>query len=336
MSVEALLQPLIDALWRLPLADSEAGRNTLVAGIPSAEVLAREAGNAQIDITLLVRQLANNFGPAGEWRLLSLIDNAVPTVAGTELAATLKRLRAELIDAVRAIKPADVAQVHLFDLREAVTRCAATLPSDGGVSGFVVPGATPKLLRYFCESLRHRGVELDVWTRDRVAPTNAPLVIGPLQITVPAAVTNAAKYRQLLSVKHVLWPVFVDHPGDAESLWQGVVSLFDKPPARNMVVVLGMPRGNPHPAGMAALPEPVFTRQHISVWVGQIAKTKKWDAALVERWTGVIVTHYQQEPSLPVDYVYERLEQYHMLISENRDNDDALLQALTDLELIGE
>jgi hypothetical protein len=323
---------LVEAVLKTPLADSAVGRNTFLGGIPGPGFL-RNPDNASGDVMILVLQLEEMFGPAGEWRLLQFIDNAAASVAGTELSRTLRTIRHELETAARPrkVSPANTAQVHLFDLRPPVMMCVGQLPYDGGVSGFVLPGATPRLLQYFCDSLKHRGAEFQAWTRDRIAPIASLLVIGPLHTTVSVATENARRVQRLLAVKHVVWPAYVETMADADALWQALQEAIARP-SRHMVVVFGMPDGQSVPDGMRLLPPPRFTAGDVATWASDIAAAKAWRAALTERWTTTITMGYPPDTALPVEVVYDRLERYHQLVNEHGDDDHSLLQALLDLE----
>ena len=89
----------------------------------------------------------------------------------------------------------------------------------------VVPGATPRLLKYLCESLSHRGVGFGVWKRGRVV-AKSPLVIGPLETAVTVAASHAAGLQTLLANKNILWPAYVQTNADAGELWEAVKSAF--------------------------------------------------------------------------------------------------------------
>ena len=149
MIADDLRLALVEAVSKIPLAVDQVGRTSLLAGIPQAEFLTRNSSNSRGDVMVLVLQLEETYGPAREWRLLQLIDNAAASVAGTDLAKQLAQIRRSLLEAARPRhpKPAETAQVHLFDLRQPVMMCVGQLPPTGGISGFVVPAATPRLLR---------------------------------------------------------------------------------------------------------------------------------------------------------------------------------------------
>ena len=139
-------------------------------------------------MALLVAQMPEIFGPDGEWRLLRLVDNALPQVQGTEAGTELLKIRGQLLDVQKGLwpvpaHPADIARVHLFDLRKPVGVCVWSLPDVPKASGFVVTTPAPRLLGYFCDSLKQRGAGEGRWGRDEVAATGTPMVIDPKHTT---------------------------------------------------------------------------------------------------------------------------------------------------------
>ena len=332
---------LIEALMRVPLVGIEgegSGRTALLIGIPQAAYFSRNEQNARGDLMILVAQLEESFGPGGEWRLLQLIENAVPTVRGTELQGELLTIRRALEDAQsgitpRRVHPAEVAQLHLFDLRRPVLMCISMLPVQPAVSGFVVPSRTARLLRYLCESVRYRGADLRTWGRDEVAPNRPPLEVDPLHTTAALAAEKALKVRDLLARKHVIWAAHVAQEEDAAALWQGIAAGFANAPPRHLVVIFGMPDATRAPTGMTQLPAPAFTRIDVAHWVTDIARQLDWQEAIIQRWAAMIVTGYAED-DLPVDELYERLEYHRDLLTSNR-TQDALGQALDELDLAG-
>jgi hypothetical protein len=334
---------LIDRLLDLPLAETSAGRSALLTGIPQEGYFARNPDNARGDMIHLVAQLEENFGPAGvrEWRLLQLVDNAIRTVVGTELARKLGRIRQDLVSAMEGLRrtqvdPAAVAQVHLFDLRQPVLGCIAALAGGVGLAGFVLPTPTSRLLRYFCESLKHRGAELKEWTRDQVVVPDAPLQIEPLHTTVEFATAKAGRFHGLLQRKSVIWAVFVRNPGDAVALWSNVRAAFaQRRPENHMVIVFGMLEAAAAPEQMLLLPSPRFTQKDVANWLTDIARARAWQESLVQRWTAVIVRGYTTEGALPIEIVYDRLETHSSLPRDYQTEQD-VLQRLEELELIGD
>jgi hypothetical protein len=330
---------LVDELLRVPFVDGDnglAGRDALLTGIPN-RFLHRNEGNARGDMLLLVDQLAGIFGPNGEWRLLQFVNNALPSVEGSEPGLRLHQIRKDLAHLERGFRsvhvhPAEVAQVHLFDLRQPVSICIGSLPAVAGASGFVIRTPTPRLLAYFCDSLKQRGQESRVWRRDEVAATMTPLVIDPKHTTVALAAGKSDRVRSLLARKHVLWPVYVDDAADAAALWRQLDETFGATLAHHLVVAFGMPSGTEVPAGMTLLPAPRFTSVDISNWVSDIGRTLPWHQAEIEWWAGVIVTGCSGNPDdLPIEAVYQQLEDHCRLIAQNRDPDD-LMNALRELE----
>ena len=343
MIPDDLRDRVIDALMRVPLLGEGAtavGRTALLAGIPQVQAFSRNPENARGDVTILVLQLEDNFGPQGEWRLLQFLDTAARSVLGTQSGQDLQDIRLELERVrlgtrVSVVHPAEVAQVHLFDLRRPVLTCIGMLPPQAAVSGFVLPSPTPRLMGYFCESLKHRGVDQGAWSRDQVAPTRPALEIDPRHTPVAAAVASALKMSPLLARKHVIWPAYVRTQGDADVFWQGVSGGYARPVDRHLVVIFGMPPGVAAPRGMFALPAPQFSQRDVASWVGDIARVMAWQEAVVQRWAGVIITGFGADQNdLPIDGVYDRLEYHRGLLADIK-TQEALMQALDDLELIG-
>jgi hypothetical protein len=336
MITDDLRHSLIEAICRVPVAASHIGRTGLLGGIHHAH-LTRNETNDRGDVMVLVAQLEDNYGANREWRLLKFIDNAAKSVAGTELERELGQLRSSLLEIARprAIRAAETAQVHLFDLRPPVMTCVGKLQDSRGLSGFVVPAVTPRLVKYFCNSLQYWGAVNDTWSRDQVAATRPLLVIEPMRTEVSYALTQAKKIESLLAAKHVFLPIYVANRADADALWQGLSTAFPQPTNR-FIVVFGVPDITMAPAAMTVLPSPEFKFEHIANWAADIAKANSWSPTLLERWTTVIVMGCEKGKPLPIDYVYDRLEQYHELVNSYREDEYGLLQVLKELEMIGE
>ena len=220
-----LRDSLIATLMRVPaiMGDGAEGRDALLLGIPLPYFL-RDRANAQTDLMLIVGLLENTFALNGEWYLIQLVENALIGVA-RELLAIQARLAQALERARQArLQPADVAQVHLFDLAPPANVSALHLLQSlpGTTQGFVLTTSSPKLLGYFCERLKRRGVEMEVWARGEVAPVMQPVVVGDLYLSVAVAIEKARGHRTLLVKKHVIWPVYLREPTDALALWQGI------------------------------------------------------------------------------------------------------------------
>ena len=241
---------LVEKLLRVPgvAGGSRAGRDALLSGMPDLFLYRNEEGNARGDVTLLVAQLSEIFGANGEWRLLQLVNNALPLVRGAEVGTELLTIRDRLLEVRRGLRPvpvhpAEVAQVHLFDLRKPVYICIGKLPDVPHVSGFVITTPISRLLRYFCESLKQRGAGDGIWGRDQVAAPGAPMVIDPRYTTVAAVASRSDNFRRLLAHKHVLWPIYVDNATDAAALWQQLEGAFEKTLEHHLVITFGMPAG---------------------------------------------------------------------------------------------
>jgi hypothetical protein len=335
-----LRRALVEVLMSVPGGDDPAARAAfLLAGIPH-DYFTRNPANLFGDVMLLVSQVEEIFGAKGDWCLLQLVDNALPAVCGTELGKRLQQIRAELVEVEKGLRPvqahpAEVAQLHLFDLRRPVFTCMGLLPLDAKVSGFVVTTPTPKLLSYFCDSLKLRGAEY-IWSRDEVATTGTPQVIDPKYTPVTVVVNKSDKVRSLLAKKHVIWPIYVSDATDAVAVWRKLDRAFEKTLERHLVIVFGMPTGADVPPGMVLLPAPKFTSKDISNWVGDIGKALTWHETVTERWASVILVGCagNADDDLPIEMVYEQLELHCRCITQNRNPHD-LMNALEDLELIG-
>ncbi|MFC9356445.1 hypothetical protein ACFTZB_07655 [Rhodococcus sp. NPDC057014] len=345
MIPDDLRRDLVARLMDVPLVgldDNDKGRTALLAGIPGAVYFSRNAGNSRGDVMLLVLQSEEAFGPKGEWRLLKIIDNALDTVEGTELGLELRAIRQQLLRLVEEdiqpvkLHPADVAAVHLFDLRQPVLMCLGQLPIEAGTTGFVVNTPTPRLLAYFCDSVKQRGAGYGTWSRNDVATTGPPLVIDPKHTTAAVVLSKIDKVRSLLAKKHVLWSMYLEDAAEADAVWGDLATAFSDTLDHHLVITFGMPADTPVPASMVLLPAPKFTSRDISNWVREIGTTLAWRDSVVEQWASVILVDYAGNPhDWPIELVYERLEYHRDLVTHHRTSDE-LLGALRDLQLIGE
>jgi hypothetical protein len=327
MIPQELRRELVEKLLRVPVANGDsgfAGRTVLLGDIPHGS-LRREPGNAHVDMRLIVNYLEEFFGPYGEWRLLEFLDAALSTVPGVELEAELLQIRQRLLtekDRHWPVQPdpADVGQVHNFDLRRPVSFCAVSLLElDCQVSGFVVTTPTPRLLRHFCERLRHRGEAEGLWRREQVAEPKPALVIDPMHTPVPLAPGKLDEVRARLAWQHFLWPIYVADADDARALWKQLKAAFDATLDHHLVVTFGMPAGAKAPEDMTLLPEPRFTRQDISDWVSPIGAAVPLDSSDVELWARVIEQGCAARSDvLPIEIVYEQLELHYGLLTRNR------------------
>jgi hypothetical protein len=323
---------LIDSITKVPSVQTHEGRTRLLVDLPGAPFFQRDLGNAQGDITTLVLQLEDNFGADSGWKLLRLIDNAARQVPGTELCNILGEIRQELLRLPRTARLAELGQVHFFDLRQLVFRCVASLPTEGGLSGFLVRGATTRLLRYFCDSLKHRGADMQAWSRERVAISGAPLVVGPLMTPVKLAVGHAAKHKSRLASAHVIWPVYFESPSDCDVLWQDLKATFDQCRRQHMIVVFGLAAASSVPTipELQSLPEPAFTSLEVSEWMAAIGTGRSWSASLVKQCIDSVLMGYTEGDCMPVDTVYDRLEFCHTTFNECQYDEQELLRRLGD------
>ena len=330
---------LVETLLRVPFVPEggRAGRDALLAGLPSVFLYRAEAGNAFADVRLLVTQAADVFGPNGEWCVLQLADNALAPVRGTEVGAKLLKIRERLVEVQRGLWPvpvhvAEVAQVHLFDLWRPVGICILSLPLVTQTSGFVVTAPTKELLGYFCDSLKQRGVDESVWARHEVA-TRPPMEIDPKHTTVAFAANKSDQVRSLLAQKHVLWPIYVANVDDAAALWQQLQGAFENTLEHHLVITFGMPEGTKPPDGMTLLPVPKFTSKDISNWVSPIAKRLTWHEKEIDWWVKLILVNCDgNQENLPIKIVYEQLEHHSRLVTQHHRNPEDLMNALKDLE----
>lgn len=339
---DELRHDLLKVLLKVPVLDSRKGRDAQLAGMPSLFLARNEEGNTYGDLLLLVGQLWNFFGANGEWRLLQFVDNVLLGVDGTDAGIMLRQVRKELEEERQRhrpvqVHPAEVAQVHLFDLRQPVLICIGKLPPFKKASGFVIPTPTPRLLGYFCDSLKQRGAGAGyrVWGRHEVAATGMPMVVDPIRTTVNVVASKSDKFRSLLAMKHVLWPIYVDNAADAAALWQHLEGAFAKTLEHHLIITFGMPEGMEVPPGMTLLPAPIFTSQDISDWVTAVAETLSWRQEQIDWWAKLILVNCCVGQEIAsIEMVYQQLELHSGLITQNRNPDD-LMNALKDLEVIG-
>jgi hypothetical protein len=334
-----LREALIAALMGVPRISSgnAAARDALLAGIPLPH-LRRDPANAQNDVMLLVWQLEQVFGLAGEWYLRQLVDNARLGIEGTELGHELVRLGQELAHELQAarqalVRPDDVAQVHLFDLTQPTNVCVLHLLQmpGPGLSGFMLATPTDKLLRYFCERLKRRGSDLEVWRREAVAPVVRPLMIDPVHTKVEDAIEWISRRRSVLEKRIVIAGVYLRENADAEALWRGVSAHFEGALENHLIVVFGMQEAAA-PPGMQGLPPPTFSPNDLSDWVRAIVRTAAWEEALVDRWTRVIIERRREEPV--IGWIYDELEEHVKLLKKDQSQAE-FVRELDDYEKMG-
>lgn len=337
MIPDDLRRSLVARLMDVPLVgqdDNAAGRTALLGGIPNTAYFTRNIGNSRGDVMLLVLQSEENFGPAGEWRLLQIIDNALDTVAGTDLGRDLHTIREQLELVARGARrvkllPTEVFQVHLFDLRQPVMTCIGQLPTGPGTTGFAVNTPTPTLLKYFCDSLRQRGDEYRAWSRTDVAPTGPPLVIDPKHTTATLVLDKIDRVRSLLAKKHILWPMYIEDAAEAAAVWGSLAAAFSGPLDHHLVITFGLPAGTAVPPSMVPLPAPRFTSQDISSWLSDIGTTLAWQQSVIRQWAEAILVGCAGNPDdLPIELVYRQLEFHQNLVAQHSTPEE-LLDALT-------
>src|SRR5262245_59421338 len=104
MIADDLRRTLVDIIFRAPIAQSHPGRTGLLAGIPNSGLFTRNDQNPLGDVTVLVTQLEEIYGPNREWRLLQFIDNVASSIPNTELQTNLLSIRVQLQTSGRASK----------------------------------------------------------------------------------------------------------------------------------------------------------------------------------------------------------------------------------------
>jgi hypothetical protein len=334
MISQNLREQLVNAVCNIPAAETENGRGALLAGLPIPFGANFRDSNKHTDVSNIVWLLAECYGPRKEWWLLRFIDNAINSVAGTEIAQDLRKLKQSLVANSKTafVNWAEIAQVHFFDMSQLALMCLANLPKKGGLSGFVIHGASSAILDNLCQSLPYRGeMWVRIWTRNQVFP-NAPLCVGPLETAVSVVADSLRKLERLIATKHVAWPVELKSEQDAEKVWKAAKVIPAQRLEKHLILVFGMPLGQKAPPEMKTLDCPVFEAQDVRIWVEEIAKIRSWDPALIDRWTNVLVRGPQDGAFPSHEMLYRNLERFHRLLVLHSEDDDGLKQDLLDYE----
>lgn len=124
---------LVENLLCVPFV-AEGGRDALLSGMPNLFLYRNEEGNAFGDMVLLVAQLSEIFGANGEWRLLQLVDNALPSVGGTEVGWQLRKIRGELVEVQKGLRPVQVHPAEIAQPRLSVVGDEARLAGHAFIS----------------------------------------------------------------------------------------------------------------------------------------------------------------------------------------------------------
>jgi hypothetical protein len=339
MIPQHLREQLVQTVCGIPSTYTESGRGALLTGIPIPIVCNLRDSNQHTDISNMVNLLAECYGrgPRREWWLLQFIGNAQSAASGLALIGTLERIKQDLVadQQTAFVNWAEMAQVHFFDLRQPVMRCVLELPRNGGVSGFVIRGASRIILDYFCQSLPYRGETWSrLWKRSQLFPSNA-MRIRQLETAVSVAVRTIQQFERLIKTKHVVWAAEVESEDDAEFIWQSTKVMFGLPPANHLILILGMPEDQKPPTEMKILESPVFDAQEVRAWVEDIAKIRLWNNLLVDRWTKVLVTGCSNGEFPSPEMLYRNLERFHRLLVCHSEDDQALEEALVVFEDLG-
>ncbi|MEU7908518.1 hypothetical protein [Actinoplanes sp. NPDC049118] len=326
---------LVEKLADLPmLSQGDLGsRTALLAGVPHSGSLNRNHNNVRGDLLLIVSQLEQTYDRGGGWHLLGVVDNAAAGVEGTELGRALTEIRAQLVlldNGLRAARPQpyEVAQIHLLDLVGPVLSGVGLLPGAPATSGFALFTPSSRMLRCFCESLKHHSSLLR-WSRDQVTTMGVPLVVDPVSTPVDVVLEKLAKLGPLLARQHVIVPAYTAEPEAAAEIWKRIDRGLAADGRHHLVIAFGLPAGSPVPDGVIALPEPRFAIADVRKWVDDIGSSMPWDQNLVERWRKVVLGEFAafDHDRLPVDLVYDRLDAHCGLVQLNRTPEE-LLNAL--------
>ncbi|GIJ43620.1 hypothetical protein Val02_05060 [Virgisporangium aliadipatigenens] len=303
---------------------------TLLHGIPVNIALSQNA-SINVAIRQIVMNLAGSYDKYGKPHVVRLIDNAMLDADGTEPGTELKWIRQRLQG--QQPGPAELAQLDHFDLRQPVHMCIGTLPGTAAMSGFTVPTPTPRLLKHFCASVKHRGADSRMWRRDEISAEGIPLVINPIHTPVTLALSRMRNIEKLLTKKHVIWSMFVDDASDAAHLWRGIQKNFAQPLAHHLIVAFGIPPEVRTPDGMVQLPAPTFTVQDVRDWLEAIGTALTFPADLIDRWARrVLLSIGGGTDALPIHAVYEHLAHHSDVIRIHR-TPEALSHILDDFDL---
>lgn len=336
---------LVDILLRVPLVhgENDVARTSLLAGVPNSGFFQRVGGNPAADLKILVLQLEDNFSAVGEWRLLYLIDNALPTVKGSDVAQDLQSLRSELEACCQQPlrhRPYsfDVGEIYRFDLKNPILQCLATLHTNRPkLAGYLLPYPSQRLLRCFCENLKRSGAENDYWSRGQVTiPPFSPMVLDPRYLTVERAIDKIIGCRRLLESQTVLIGIRASNKKEVSQLWESLCQKYSQPLSHHLIIVVGAPPTLRPPSGVNPVPPPSFSGEDVSKWVGGILAELPWHKkdTLVAKCINVIVTSSTSTGNqLDVDQTYGTLEYFLARLGEFQQDEEAFL---SQLEQIGD
>ncbi len=333
MPPDDLCRRLIDTMSNIPASKNFEGRTEYLRGISFTGT--RDTAML-IDLSSMVYSLRDSYGPQGERWLYRLIENAKALAKGTELRSDLAAIKQEFIlDAWKAEAPnsAVLGQLHFFDLRSMVALCLGHLPpGGGGLWGFAIPGASPVILKNFCQSLPLRGEQmLRLWARDEIVLRTHLSIVSPYT-QASSAIERFAQIKLQIDRKHIAWSLNMEVENDVETIWSAAQADFGKAANRYLILIFGIPVGLKMPPGIILLQSPKFLRGDIESWIGEMARVMEWDKSWVQRWTDVIFKGSLTGQTLSPDLLYANLDTFHKRVHDLRDNDVALEQALFDYE----
>jgi hypothetical protein len=334
MPFEDPCRKLIDTIYNIPASNDFDGRTEFLRDI---SFNGSRSNNKQTDLSNMVYSLKDAYGPQGERWLYRLIENAKAAAKGAaQLRSDLAGIKQEFILAAwKAASPnsAVLGQLHFFDLRQMVALCLGHLPpGGGGLWGFAIPGASPVILKNFCQSLPLRGEQmLRVWARDQIVLRTHLSIVSPYT-QASSAIERFAQIKLQIDRKHIAWSLNIEVENDVETIWSAAQADFGKPANRYLILIFGIPLGLKIPPDIVLLQSPTFSRSDIESWIAEMARVVEWDYTWVERWTEVIFNGSLSGGKLSPDLLYANLDTFHKRVHDLRDNNEAIEQALIDYE----
>jgi hypothetical protein len=334
MTDEEQQRRLVELLAQVPAMAGHAGRTAALPEIAGPQC-PRDPYNSATDLKMIVTFLWGKYDASMRWALLLFLDNVLPNVEGMTLGNDLRFFHAQLAEQLnKRIKAAAVpfyADPDYFDLRPLIRQCATQIMDRTGLSVFVIPTSSRRLLRHFCERLKFFGAQISYWKHGAISWSGQTILVEPLHTTVERALEVAKSKRAQLATKHVLLAIYLNETADATALWNGLQQHFGATAFDNhLIVIFGMPADQAPPAGIFALQSPQFTRRDVEQWVDDLATSEEWLKAVAKRWIEVIVSNFPAG-NLPIDHFYDQLDAHCKLLNQNQ-TEYSFTCRLTELE----